>query len=183
MKYGRFLLPMLALCLTAYSVQAALTRPKAEAVKLKPGCELSNGVSSIDELVRDFLAALEAKDKDAINRLLITKAEYLDFVLPGAGAPGDPPRHYTDQLNDYAWGTMYGKTIYFRANLIDQFGGHHYELKGYSFRKGTHDYAWYRAHQRIKIDLVAENGNDAELYTGSIIEVNGRFKFISLVND
>lgn len=145
--------------------------------------ELSDGASSIDELIARLMVALEAKDKASVDRCRVTKAEYIDFVLPGAGAVGDPPRHYNDQMNDYAWGTLNGKSIYFRANLMNDFGGHHYKIKGYEFRKGVHDYAWYRAHQRITIFLEAENGHDAILHTGSIIEVNGKYKFISLIND
>src|SRR5215471_15022282 len=64
--------------------------------------ELANGSPSIDELVARFMTALEAKDKVAVDRCRVTKSEYIDFVLPGAGAVGDPPRYYNDQMNDYA---------------------------------------------------------------------------------
>ena len=167
-----------SIVLAIHAVDARLS-PLAAA----PRFELSDGAPSIDELVARLMAGLEAKDKAAVDRCRVTKTEYVDFVLPGAGAVGDPPRHYNDQMNDYAWGTLNGKSIYFRANLIDAYGGHHYRIKGYEFRKGIHDYAWYRAHQRITIFLQAEDGNDTVLHTGSIIEVDGKYKFISLIND
>lgn len=175
MRYARIVALLLVFGTAAFAVHAsdALPRPFV----------LQGGTNSIDELVTKLLDGLQAGDKDAVNRCLITKADYLDFVLPGAGKPGDPPRHYTDVMNDYAWGTMYGKTIYFRANLIDRFKGKHYKIVKYEFRKGTNDYAWYRAHQRISILLEDEDGSQAALNTGSILEANGRYKFISLIND
>ena len=144
---------------------------------------LADGASSMDELVNRLVSALGERDRKQVDSCLITKDEYAKFVLPGAGKPGDPPRHYTDQMNDYAWGTMYGKTIYFRANLLDSLGGRKYRVKAYEFRKGVHDYAWYRAHERISILLETEDGQEKTLNTGSIIEANGKYKFISLIRD
>jgi hypothetical protein len=177
----RLILPVAALALTAFSVQAALTKPKPDVKSAAPAM-FRDGAASTDELAQRLMSALEAKDKEALDKLLITKSEYVDFILPGSVPVGDPPRWYGDQMKDYAWGTMYGKTIYYRANLIDQFGGHHYKIKSYEFRRGVHDYAWYRAHELIKINLEAENGHEAFLQAGSVAEVDGRFKLISLIN-
>jgi len=176
MRYARIAAFLLAFGTVGYVVHAAASLPRRY--------ELVDGAPSIDDLVQTLLAGLEAGDTDAVNRCLITKADYVDFVLPGAGKPGDPPRHYTEQMNDYAWGTMYGKTIYFRANLLERFKGKHYKVKTYEFRKGVNDYAWYRAHQRISIQLEDQDtGEITALNSGSILEVGGRYKFISLIHD
>jgi hypothetical protein len=176
MRYARIAAFLLAFGSVGFVVHSAAS--------LRRPFVLVDGERSIDALVQKLLAGLEAGDKDAVNRCLITKTDYVDFVLPGAGKPGDPPRHYTDEMNDYAWGTMYGKTIYFRANLLDRFAGKHYQVKAYEFRKGVNDYAWYRAHQRISIQLEdQDSGEVTALNTGSVLEVDGRYKFISLITD
>lgn len=175
MRYARPVALLAILVAVAFAVCAAASLPKPYT--------LAGGAPSIDVLVNQLVEALESGDKEAVNRCLITRQDYVDFVLPGAGKPGDPPRHYDERMNDYAWGTMYGKTIYFRANLIDSMKGKHFKVKDYRFRKGVKDYAWYRAHEQISLLLVDENGSERALNTGSILEVNGRYKFISLVND
>jgi hypothetical protein len=175
MRYARIAALLLVFGAVAFAVRAAASLPKPFV--------LVGGAASMDELVKQLVDGLQAGDKEAVNRCLITKADYVDFVLPGAGKPGDPPRHYTSEMNDYAWGTMYGKTIYFRANLIAEYTGKHYKVKSYEFRKGSQDFAWYRTHQRISILLEDEDGKETALNTGSILEVNGRYKFISLIKD
>jgi hypothetical protein len=175
MRYARLGALLAILAAVVFAVRASASLPKPYT--------LEGAAPSIDVLVSQLVDALESGDKEAVNRCLITKQDYVDFVLPGAGKPGTPPRHYDDRMNDYAWGTMYGKTIYFRANLIDSMRGKHYTVKDYHFRKGVNDYAWYRAHEQISILLVDDSGSEKPLNTGSILEVNGRYKFISLVND
>lgn len=177
------ILPLMTLLgvfgLVAFVVQASL--PPAPPPQSK--FVLADGASSIDELVNRLVAGLAAGDRQQVDSCLITRDEYVNFVLPGAGKPGDPPRQYTEQMNDYAWGTLYGKTIYFRSNLLHAFEGGHYKVKAYEFRKGVRDYAWYRAHQRISVLLETEDGGEKALNTGSIVEVDGKYKFISLIND
>ena len=56
-------------------------------------------------------------------------------------------------------------------------------MKEYTFRKGVHDYASYRTHERISVLLETEDGRETSFNAGSIVEVNGKYKLISLIND
>lgn len=51
-----------------------------------------------------------------------------------------------------------------------------------TFAKGVTDYATYRAYRQLRL-AVTSDGSPAELATGSIAEVQGRYKFISYIRD
>jgi hypothetical protein len=75
------------------------------------------------------------------------------------------------------------KSRYFREALVARHAGRALELKGISFDKGIADYAGHRTYKRAVLRLVAEDGSEVELRTGSVVERDGRFKFASYIRD
>jgi hypothetical protein len=142
-----------------------------------------DAVSSKEELAQRLLDALEKKDLQGLRRLRVTETEYKDFVLPGSVEVGQPLRKYPPDIADYAWKTLDTKSLYYERYLIHGSGGEHYQIKDMTFDKGVADYATYRAYRQLRLALTKKDGAPGELATGSIIEVDGQYKFISFIRD
>jgi hypothetical protein len=78
---------------------------------------------------------------------------------------------------------MKGKSFYHREGLLRDLGGRTLEAKDVQFEKGVKHYAGYTAYKRLNAAVIDEKGERLELQTGSIAEVDGRFKFISYIRD
>ena len=48
---------------------------------------------------------------------------------------------------------------------------------------GTHDYAGFKSYRRLRLQMKDEEGRELEIATGSVGEIDGRFKFISFLRD
>jgi hypothetical protein len=144
---------------------------------------LHDGASSVEELVSHFLDALREKDAKALRALRVDRDEYVDVILRGNVPPGAPLRDWPKEVNDYWWGVLHTKSVYFEANILAGFGGHRYRLKQLGFVKGTKQYATYTAHKQLELTVEDETGSEQTIRTGSIAEVNGRYKFISFIRD
>jgi len=144
---------------------------------------LKGGASSTDDLIERLLVSLKNNDAAALRGLRVTQDEYLRVILPGSVKPGEPVRHWPDDASQYFWGQLDAKSIYSEEALLQLFGGHTYRVKAVRWDKGTQQYATYQAYKQLRLDLVGEDGQEAHLETGSIAEVDGRFKFISFRRD
>ena len=168
---------MIATLVVAAALQAAGATPADDHPKLV------NAAPSIDDLVGRFLEALRARDRKALHALRVTKDEYVDLILPGSVPQGAPLRDWPAQVNDYYWSVLHTKSTYYEADIVAGLGGHHYTVEGVAYRKGTQTYATYTAHKQLALTVRDEDGNEREIRTGSIAEVNGRYKFISFIRD
>jgi hypothetical protein len=146
--------------------------------------KLADAASSSEALFDRFLAALAAKDPDALHRLRVTEAEYRDIMLPGSVPEGQPLRKPTPDLADFAWGRLNTRSSYYEQYLLQAFGGRHLKVKAVKYDKGEGRYASYAAHRQVRLEVEDENtGEIGELATGSVIEMDGAFKFISYIRD
>jgi len=173
-------------CTWAHGDAPVVTTASAKTPAAPPAADrFTNGAASVDALVARFLEALAAKDKDTIRGLRVTETEYLDIVLPGSREPGRPPHEYDhhDQASRYFWSVLDTKSVYTEANLIAAWGGEPLKLKSIKYRKGTKEYAGYRAYKQLSLMLERKDGTEDELRIGSIAEVDGQYKFISYVRD
>ena len=143
---------------------------------------LQGGASSKEELAQRLLKALERKDLEALRRLRVTESEYKDVIMAGTVAAGEALRVFRPEVTDYAWKTLNTKSLYYERYLLHELGGKHYELQDMTFAKGVTDYGTYRAYRQLRL-AVTNDGSPAELATGSIAEVQGRYKFISFIRD
>jgi len=145
---------------------------------------LADGESSIDGLLEKFRHALEAKDKQLLRQLRITRAEYLDIIMPGSVDEGQPRVTYDATAKNYFWGILNGKSIYVEANLLSSFGGKPLKVTVVEYRKGIKRYRDYTAYKQLMLTIDDGSGNPPEeMKIGSIAEVNGQYKFISYVRD
>jgi len=113
----------------------------------------------------------------------VSEQEYLRVIVPGTVKPGDPPKKLPDRTVEYFWGELNTKSIYSEENLMELFGGHTYRKTAVRWDKGIQEYATYKAYKQLRLDLESDAGTNAHLETGSIAEVDGRFKFISFKRD
>src|SRR5512144_729635 len=76
------------------SPSAGLAAP--DAIASEPGPDpgavrpigIDGGAPSLDELLSEFLDAVERRDTEAMNRLRLTKDEYQRIIIPGTVPPG-----------------------------------------------------------------------------------------------
>jgi hypothetical protein len=143
--------------------------------------KLVDASPSIDALVGRLIDALAKKDLDALHRVRVTESEYRTFLLPGAGDPGQPGRVYDDASSKFAWGQINTNSFYAAAGIMSGYGGRKLKVKDITFLKGRKEYAWYTAYRTVGLKLEDENGKESELVLGSIAEIDGQFKFVSLL--
>ena len=144
---------------------------------------LSGGTSSVDELLGRFVAALEANDGAALEALRVSEDEYRKIIMPGSVKPGQPPQKLSPAADEYFWQSLNLKSLYGGRALLAGYSGRKYRIRNVTWLKGIDDYAWYRCYDRLELTMLDESGEEHMLNTGSVAEVDGRFKFISFIRD
>ncbi len=148
-----------------------------------PAQELTDGRPTVDALIADFVAAISANDKAALNRLRLNEAEYRSILVPGTVKPGAPPRVVSQQSSVFFWQLLDEKSRIYADQLLRDFGGRpyrHWELK---FTGPPQQFAWYSTVGEVRLELQGEDDKTWHLETGSIAEVGDRFKFIGFNYD
>jgi len=161
------------------TVDGSLVVPRGTA----PHPPLSGGASSVDELLGKFVAALEAGDRGALENLRVGEVEYRQVIMPGSVPPGQPPQKLSPAADEYFWQSLNGKSVYGSQHLVSAYGGRQYHIKNVTWLKGIDEYAWFRCYDRLELTLIDQQGAEHVLNTGSVAEVDGRFKFISFIRD
>ena len=145
--------------------------------------KLVDAAPSIDVLIDRLLDAIARNDSDALHRLRVTEDEYRSFILPGSARPGEPPQAFSEADSKHYWGMNNSHSMYAATGILRGYGGHTYRLKGIEYGKGQKEYAWYTAYKVVVLKIEDEKGQDGELVLGSIADVDGQFKFISLLGN
>ncbi|MBY0279092.1 hypothetical protein K2Z84_27480 [Candidatus Binatia bacterium] len=161
------------------SVSGSLTAPHAMA----PHPPLSGGAASVDELLGRFVAAIEAKDVAALEALRVDETEYRKIIMPGSVKPGQPPQKLSAAADQYFWESLDTKSKYGGRALIAGYGGRKYRVTDVTWKKGVGEWAWFRCYDRLQLTMVDEDGAEHVLESGSVADVDGRFKFISFIRD
>jgi len=178
-------LAILLLCLPALgddrpaSASLPVAAGESAAVPTGPPIKLSGGAPSVDVLLDEFLAAVEHKDLAALERLRLTKEEYTRIIVPGQVRKGQPPLQTFEKANDVFWGMMNTRSRYTIESLVNEHGGRHYVRRQLEFTEPTREFAWYTAYGGVELTLWNDQGQDYELATGWIAEVDGSYKFIA----
>ncbi len=145
--------------------------------------KMSGGASSLDELVDEFLAALLAKDRDALLELRVTGDEYMNIMIPGNVGPDEDFRFMPEEKSLYYWQSLATKSGYYREGLLENHSGIPYQRRDIKFEKGIKEYRGFKAYKRMRLEVEDPQGRIIELAAGSIVEANGRFKFTSFIRD
>ena len=139
---------------------------------------LVNGAPSVDALLDRFFAALATKDEQAMQRLRVTEQEYRGIIIPGTVKEGEPPRQVDATASVYWWRMLDQKSQDVGHVILERFGGHRYLRRDLKYTKGIRKFGWYNALGEVRLELEDEHGERQPFATGSIAEVNGRYKFI-----
>lgn len=141
--------------------------------------ELSDAPPSREELLRKLLEALRTKDAAALNRLRVTEAEYRSFFVPASVKEAAELRPPSERASKFYWDMLNTKSLYSADAMLRGFGGRKYVLKDVTYEKGPRTYAFYRADRAAVLRVEDEEGQSREIPVGSIVDVKGRFKFMS----
>jgi len=177
MKPRAMTMAMLLLLATSRSFSGAT--PAAEG----PSTTVRGGATSADELITRFLQALRDKDQEVLRGLRVTESEYREIVMPGHVPVGKPLRKQPEDVTELAWRLLNTKSVYYELSLLEEFGGHGYEVKDVEYERGTQSYATYTAYKQLRLMLQRDDGQEVELRTGSVADIAGQFKFVSYIRD
>ena len=144
---------------------------------------LRDGARSVDELMQDLVLAIRENDADALRRLRVSEQEYRQIIVPGSAEPGEPPRQYSADFEDYLWGALDAKNRHSERDLLTQWGGRVLSVEEASFQRGVRAYRGYTAHSRLNLTLKDDHGAKVSFEMGSVAQVGNRYKFISFMRD
>jgi hypothetical protein len=144
-----------------------------------PPVALSPSYPSKDEAVEVFLQALTARDRAALQAVVLTETEFRKYVWPALPA-SDPA---VGMPVDYIAAEFRQKNEAFAAGLINDHGGKEYRLLAATFGGASTDYGSFRVHRETRLDLRGPTGVTTLRLFGSMIESGGRWKIYSFVVD
>jgi len=170
---------LLLLAFVSVYVTLEVSTPQASS----PPLRFEGGAASVAELVQEFIEVLEANDPDGLQRLRVTEREYRELVVPGNVRKGEPAQVLSTEASEYFWQLMDQKSRHFQELLLLRFGGETYAINTVEFEKGHKEYAGHQAWRRLALVVTDERGNERLIRTGSIIERDDRFKFVSFIRD
>ena len=162
------------------AVVAAASAGPPSPTATAPAPELAGAAPSVDALVERLLAAVAANDAAGLRALRVTEAEYLGIIVPWTVPPGQVPRGTSTKSAAYMWRALDTRSNHFMQALLDEFGGHTLRRTALDFTKDPQTFAGYTAYGKLKLDIVDANGRHGVLRSGTIVDVNGQYKFIGL---
>jgi hypothetical protein len=136
---------------------------------------LSGGAGSREALVRRFIAALSANDSSALRKMLLTAREFADLVYPESPYTHPPYR----QSPALVWNQIRNPSSSGLTRLLRRIGGTRLEYVNHSC-----DHPERQGRNVIWADCTVRLADTTpKRLFGSIIERDGRFKFVSYTND
>ena len=149
--------------------------------------QLSNTSSSIDEISRKVLAAVEKKDLKELESMRVTEQEFREIIFPGL--PIGKIEQWKKNF-DFVWGDVNTKNTYGLRYMLDSYGGKKFSYVKTIFKKGETTYElestfpfWkqsYKGYEDARIIAKDETGKETELKMyGGVIEYKGRYKIMS----
>ncbi len=155
----------------------ALRRFQAELAHVSA---FSGGARNRDELVKQFVAAVEGRDTTALERLVVSRAEYAFLYFPSSVYTRKP----YELPPDVAWLLSEQNSKKGLIRLTRRLGGKPLSFRGYEC---THPVAegenrFWRTCQISYVDGTSGLQVKKKLF-GAIIERSGSYKFLSYAND
>jgi hypothetical protein len=136
----------------------------------------SGGASSRDSLLRLFANALERRDTAALVRALITPREFIDLYYPGSPYTQAPYR----QSPGFLWSQLSLASSKGLSRLMERRGGTRLGALGLVCDAKVQHQGANRIWNQCEVQL--SGSSRRERLFGSIIERNGRYKFLSYSN-
>jgi hypothetical protein len=140
---------------------------------------LEGGASSREALVKAYVSAIEKTDSLALNRLLISQAEYAWLVYPESELTR-PPYRQTPAL---AWFMMRNATDQGIIRVLNRHGGKRLGYSGIGCEPEPALWGANRIWRQCRMRF-AENGAEVERKLfGGILERDGTYKFLTYATD
>jgi hypothetical protein len=127
-------------------------------------------------LATAVLAAAEARDRAALERLALSESEFRDEVYPEMPAWGRIPLAYV-------WGDLRQKSQNQVARLLATLGGQSLVVEDVVFDGGATAYRTFVVHRKPRL-VIRERSTGAKremAVFGSVIEYGGRYRLFSYV--
>jgi hypothetical protein len=157
----------------------------AAILTLAAGCgrspALDWGLDSPEAVAEAVVAALDARDVRALERLSVNEHEFRQLVWPRQPA-ARPERNIPWE---YAWRSLAARSRHqLRGRLSEWAGGQRFTVVGLKFAGESTDYGAYRVHRRSVVTLRDAAGHLENFRVfGSLIEQGGRYRVFSYVVD
>ena len=143
------------------------------------GCEKpvwKNSLDSPDQLGHAVVDALNAKDIEALNRLRVERAAYLDWIWPAFPA-SRPPNNFP---GDFAWSNLNRKCNTGMKKWIARYGGYDLKFVGIRFDQRRETYDEFQLLRGTVLTLQNTAGEKRELeILGSVVVKDERYKLLS----
>lgn len=144
-----------------------------------PATALSDGGRSRDALVARFAEALAAGDSAALRRLAVSPREFIDLIYPESPYTRPPYRQSPGLL----WQQMQLPSGSGLRRLLERHGRRPFHIETLRCPSPPEAQGLNRLHVGCTVRFVSgtDAAREGELF-GTIIERNGRFKFVSFTN-
>ena len=141
---------------------------------------LPNSHESPEAMAQAVLAALAAKDTNALHALALNKNEFTEYVWPELPA-ARPERNLSPA---FVWGDLNQKSNIMLRETLAEHGGKNYALVSVKFLGETTEYKSYRVQRESELTVKTPDGAERQVRVfGSVIEKGGRYKVFSYVID
>jgi hypothetical protein len=142
--------------------------------------QLQNGAASRNQLVRAFAKAVEHSDTAALERLVISRAEFAYLIYPESPYTREP----YDQSPALVWMAIQNPSLTGARRLLQRFGGTSFGLQAVECPLPPERQGANRLWSGCTV-LVATDSTSSvrRRLFGTIVERDGRFKFVSYRND
>jgi hypothetical protein len=133
--------------------------------------------SSVNELTEAYLEYLNNNDKDGLKSLLVTEVEFSNWIFP--------EYNIANPLCDIEWQMIFNSLQNKSQEGIDimkyDMMDTTYQLKTVEFTNHAQeeDFETYEIFNRTLIHTKTANGEETIAVVGSVVELNGSYKFLS----
>jgi hypothetical protein len=142
---------------------------------------LAGGAGDPTELTRQFLAAVSRGDQGAVQALLVSRAEFAWLVFP-EHLYSRPPYELDPEI---FWMQLGARSTRGLARVFERYGGKRLGLLDVSCQADTLQLrsAAARLWSPCTVQFATPDGSERRRLFGSIVERDGRAKFLSFAND
>jgi hypothetical protein len=140
---------------------------------------LSGGAPTRDALVRRFVRAVEQRDTAAVRAMVLSRAEFAYLYYPDSPFTREPH----EQMAGLVWFFTQANSSKGITRAFNRLGGQSLAYRGHQCNVRPKRQGPNRLWENCVVRL-GQGNTDAELRLfGSIIERDGRLKFVSYAND
>jgi hypothetical protein len=141
---------------------------------------LEGGAGSLAELAASALQALKALDTATLQNLVITPEEYSSIIYPELGLYWGSTRDSRPQVVSFLKENHVASSRKSLPRLIRDFGDRDLHYEGVVPFDSTQRFKSYLLHLNTRVAIRTPEGNpDTIRAFGSVVEKDGRFKFLS----